>query len=327
MKIRIERREEPKQQCRFWTGRYTGPGLALYCKDKNGLRSYGVCPEETLTIGTIKDLSQVYFTSYPDNKWFLGIAPFGGKLTKIIAEFATEKEALIAKSKAEGAIRKMRISSRAWVFWLMAAILVIGFWSIPVKERGKEAAVSPVGKSQAADGLRRLPPPPSQDALQSQAVQAEPPARIDLSMLPPDSQAWGFGNPKGKPVYVFADPTCHYCGELDRALRSIGKNYFIHLYPTPIRGAAAVALVVNFACSSNPQGAWNKWMDNQTFDEKVKIEKECSSAALAAANQNIGIMKSLGFKGVPVIIRADGAAVNGAMTGDQLATWLSQSSK
>lgn len=330
MKIRIEKKET-KQRCRFWAGRHTGQGFALYCKDKKGLRAYAF---------SVKSLSGTHLviTKAPEtaddnivSPWCLGIketAHNDGHSTIVtIAMFDTEKEALAAQKCAINAIRSMRVPSRAWVYWLIAVILVVGvmvasIFSVGVVGKGGAASM---GKSQAATALQL--PPSNLPAQSYQAVPVEPPSRVNLSLLPPANHAWGFGNPKGKPLYVFSDPTCHYCGELDRALKVAGKDYYIHLYPTPVRGKDAVALVANFACSSNPQTAWSDWMESNKFDEKVQIKPECSSPALAVANSNIGIMKALGFKGVPVLIRADGAAINGAMTTDELVAWLSQSSQ
>lgn len=315
MKIKIERRTgQKKYGCKFWAGQYTGPGLVLYCKDKDGLRAYALSVNSQLEIKKTQEDNIL-------SPWCLRY----GAVT--IATFDTEKEALVALKRATNAIRSMRVPSRAWIYWLIATIFIVGVLVSSTFSAGviNKGATTTSGKSQAATAFQQSPS--SQIAPLSQAAPVEPPSSVDLSALPPDNHAWGFGNPKGKPVYVFSDPTCHYCGELDRALKAIGKDYYVHLYPTPVRGRDSIALVANFACSSNPQAAWSDWMENGKFNEKVEIKPECSSPALAVANSNIGIMKTLGFKGVPVIIRADGAAINGSMTTDELGAWLSQSSK
>jgi hypothetical protein len=322
MKIRIEKKEK-KQRCRFWAGRYTGTGLMLYCKDKDGVRAYSISKDNVLAIRKHmkNDTWELVFLA-SEYEPMRSPGP-------VVAEFATEKDAAIALKRAFNAIRSMRVPSRAWIYWLIAAIFIVGVLVSSTFSAGviNKGAATTVGKSQAATAFQQSPSNPNQFAPPSPVAPVEPPSSIDLSALPPDNHAWGFGNPKGKPVYVFSDPTCHYCGELDRALKAIGKDYYVHLYPTPVRGRDAVALVANFACSPNPQAAWSDWMENGKFNEKVEIKPECSSPALAVANSNIGIMKTLGFKGVPVIIRADGAAINGSMTTDELGAWLSQSSK
>lgn len=330
MKLRIERSGEKKHGCCFWAGQYTGPGLALFCKDKNG-----VCAHEISLLSKVKVFEPNTFQSAEvpvsiENKWVLAIVREPGASPSLISAFDTEKEAARAQKRAIKAIRSMRVPSRAWIYWLIAVIFTIGVMAVSVFSVGipGKGAAETAGKSQAANAAsQQMTAPASPFGPQLQVAPAEPPAKIDITQLPPDNHAWGFGNPKGKPVYVFSDPTCHYCGELDRALKTLGKDYYVHLFPTPVRGKDGVALVANFACSSNPQAAWDNWMENGKFDEKVEIKPECSSPALAVANSNIGIMKALGFKGVPVIIRADGAAINGSMASDELAAWLSQSTK
>lgn len=320
--IKIERK---KKSCRFWAGRYSGPGLALYCETENGIRAYPFQAGWRLQIEKPFDLSALQKEA----------RPYSLKLVKPdltqeinVASFVTEKEAELNHKKALRAIRAMRIPGRAWVYWAVGALFVVGVLAasgFTASRIGTNTGGSSVGKPDAAAVYQPSPMPPFAGPMPpSQAVAVEPPAKADVSSLPPANHAWGFGNPKGKPLYVFSDPTCHYCGQLDRALKAVAKDYYIHLYPTPVLGPQGIALVANFACSANPQKAWDDWMTSQKINEKVKIEKECSSAALDVANSNIGAMKGLGFKGVPVIVRADGAAHNGAMTGEQLVEWLSQ---
>jgi protein-disulfide isomerase len=176
----------------------------------------------------------------------------------------------------------------------------------------------PVLTSEPA-GYKRLEP-----AVPKQIVEKpEVPGFIKIASLPPAQYSWGFGNPKGTPLYVFSDPTCPACQTLTSQLRAVEKDYYIHVYPTNvIGGTKSDEIIQNLACSPNPAKSWDDWMTSGILDTKTELRKSCLEPALIVTNFNSKEFVANKFTSAPTIIREDGAVLQGTLPDDEFKMWL-----
>jgi thiol:disulfide interchange protein DsbC len=150
----------------------------------------------------------------------------------------------------------------------------------------------------AAGGARA-----ADDAGREEAAAAKsPPARVDLSSLPPEG-AVRWGDPKGPKLVVFSDFQCGYCrrlaGELEKADVSVEER------PLSIFGEASRALSEKVLCAPDPVKALHK----AYAGEQPTARKGCTARGLDA---NEAFAKAHRFSGTPVLVRAsDGAVLHG----------------
>lgn len=143
--------------------------------------------------------------------------------------------------------------------------------------------------------------------------------RVDVSAL---EQAWSIRHVKGKgsrTVYVFADPQCGYCRQLEQTL-AVMDDLTVVTFALPILGPESKRLVGAIACAADPAAAWSAWM--------LKGEKP-PAAPLAACDLSPSqalekLAKGLGITGTPTLVTADGRKKAGAMSAPQLAAWLAE---
>ena len=150
----------------------------------------------------------------------------------------------------------------------------------------------------AAGGARAAGEPGHEESAEPKS----PPARVDLSSLPPEG-AIRWGNPKGAKLVVFSDFQCGYCrrlaGELEKADVAIEER------PISIFGAASRALSEKVLCAADPAKAVHKAYAGEQPAER----KGCSAKGL---DSNEAFAKKHGFAGTPVLVRAsDGAVLHG----------------
>lgn len=232
---------------------------------------------------------------------------------RVILSLENEAEAKRAIKRLNGAL-KARKKSREWIaLAAVATMFVVGMtfataYSTSIGLRQQSFAAAPITPPAMAQQTPPSPPP-------------SPAGWVDPKTIPTATR-WSFGNPKGQPIYVFSDPQCPHCKELERALSGLKKEYLIQVYPTPRLGDDSAALIAQFACDADPAGAWSKWMASSTLNSKVEIKENCSSAGLAAADVNRKFMDQYNLLAVPTIIRQDGSVHMGSMDENSLRQWL-----
>ena len=236
-----------------------------------------------------------------------------------IGSFESEKGAQRALEKIEKALHsginfKQLLKVAIWILVVFLGIaLVAGSAKPTIKTKATESNLSPA----------------SVQPLQLTATQAGQQQGVDRRINPkvlPVSQSWKFGNPNGKPVYVFSDPDCPFCKELEGTFSPLGKDYHFMVFPVPLKGLDSLRAIEAIACSPNPPETWHKWMLSGTPFPPLKNEgAECAKLGGMAARGNLETFVSQGFNGTPTIIREDGAVQPGAMSAEDLRAWLEKS--
>jgi len=144
------------------------------------------------------------------------------------------------------------------------------------------------------------------------AARQESAANVDPAALAalPSSGAinWGRG---GQPVTVFSDMRCGYCQRLHETLANM--NVRVVERPISILGTRAISDAV--ICSRDPRRA----LTQAYAGEPLSGTGSCDTAGLDA---NEAFARTHGFTGTPVIVRADGAVIQGYRPREFLEAWL-----
>ena len=146
----------------------------------------------------------------------------------------------------------------------------------------------------------------------SRSAKTPPPAikHLDLSVLP-QSGAIAWGNPSGTTVTVFSDFRCSYCRALSNTLREMN----VRVVERPISTLGGRDLADQVYCAKNREKA----LHQAYAGEPVKSAGSCDTAGLDA---NEKFARSHGLAGTPVIVRSDGAVIEGYRPKEYLKAWI-----
>jgi thiol:disulfide interchange protein DsbC len=139
---------------------------------------------------------------------------------------------------------------------------------------------------------------------QQQSTTAAAPAKIDVSQLPVSS-AIRFVNGSGKrKMFVFSDPDCPYCKQLEGELGSI-QDATIYVFPYPLTQLHPQARAKSI-------GAWCQPDRAKAWKETVLGGKAYSGSCSNPVDSNVELgMKQLRIFSTPTIFNAEGARIEG----------------
>lgn len=129
--------------------------------------------------------------------------------------------------------------------------------------------------------------------------------RIDVKILK-DALPQALVTKKGngaRTLYLFADPYCHYCKQLEQTLEKV-DNVTIYTFVSPLLDSDE--MVEKILSSKNPEKAWRDWMTKGIQPEKASGKKEW-------VQKNAKLVEKIGLDGVPVIYFSDGSRSDGAI--------------
>jgi len=135
-------------------------------------------------------------------------------------------------------------------------------------------------------------------------------SRLSLDGLPNDG-AIVWGNQSGKTVTVFSDFRCGYCRALSNTLRSMN----VRVVERPISVLGSRDLANQVYCAKNRETA----LHQAYAGEPLRNSATCDTSGLDA---NERFARSHGLNGTPVIVRADGAMIEGYRPKEALASFI-----
>lgn len=140
--------------------------------------------------------------------------------------------------------------------------------------------------------------------------------RVDISRLPVDSTIqYGRGN-GSRLLYIFSDPDCPYCQQLEQDLATIDDiTVRIILYPLASIHPDAPAKARAIWCSADRVETWRAWMLEKRSPEPAQCE-DTPIEALLALGRELRVIST------PTIVLADGRRVSGAPSKEQLIALL-----
>ncbi|ABQ71477.1 conserved hypothetical protein (plasmid) [Rhizorhabdus wittichii RW1] len=137
------------------------------------------------------------------------------------------------------------------------------------------------------------------------------PATLSLAGLPRDGAiVWG-NKASSQSVTVFTDFRCGYC----RALTSVLRSMDVKVIERPISVLGSRDLADRVYCAKNREEALHAAYSGAPFESGGK----CDTRGLDANEQ---FARSHGLSGTPVIVRSDGAMLEGYRPKDVLEAWL-----
>lgn len=137
-------------------------------------------------------------------------------------------------------------------------------------------------------------------------------AKVDLASLPASGAIhWGPAN--GPKLVVLSDFQCGYCRKLVGELARMGAR--VEERPISIFGAESRRVSEAVLCAPDPAAAAHAAYAGQPAAPR----KTCDVSGLDA---NEAFARKHGFGGTPVIIRADGAVLQGFHTAEQLKAFV-----
>lgn len=136
--------------------------------------------------------------------------------------------------------------------------------------------------------------------------------RVDVSGLPA-AGAIVWGKPAGIPVTVFTDFQCGYC----RALAAQLEQMNVKVIERPISTLGSRDTANRVLCAREPLRALKA-----AYNREPLPPAQCDTAGLDA---NEAFARTHGFAGTPVLVRSDGAVLEGFRPREVLETWLAGS--
>jgi thiol:disulfide interchange protein DsbC len=134
-------------------------------------------------------------------------------------------------------------------------------------------------------------------------------SRVDLSQLSSKGAiVWGRG---ATSVTVFSDFHCGYCRALSQTLRTMD----VRVIEGPISVLGSRDIADRVLCSKNREAA----VHHAYAQEPLDNEGKCDTSGL---DENERFARAHGFTGTPVIVRSDGAVLEGYRPKEVLAAWL-----
>lgn len=144
--------------------------------------------------------------------------------------------------------------------------------------------------------------------------------RVDPTGLPVELALRHVSGKGTRTLYVFADPTCAFCKQLEAALAAV-PDITVHTFVVPVLGPQAKRIATAIACTPDPAAAWSAWMlrSQEPVLDSAAASCETGAAHVAAAER---LASALGITGTPTLIAADGRKNAGYLSAAQLITWL-----
>jgi len=143
----------------------------------------------------------------------------------------------------------------------------------------------------------------------SAKLRSENEPKIDTAQLNlKDAIKLGSGS---RVLYVFSDPDCPYCRQLEPVLRQL-QDATVYIFPMPLVQLHPNAKIVaeSIWCQINREHAWKSYMD-------MGIAPKASKCA-NPIDRNLALAQSLNIQGTPAIIFADGSIIPGAVPLERL---------
>ena len=143
-------------------------------------------------------------------------------------------------------------------------------------------------------------------------VVPDSPRTLSLAELPKDG-AIAWGNSAAPALTVFSDFRCSYC----RALSSVLRSMNVRVIERPISSLGSRDLSDRVYCARNQEAA----LHAAYAGEPIKPGPACNTSGLDA---NEAFAHKHGLNGTPVIVRSDGAVLEGYRPRQFLENWLKE---
>lgn len=132
---------------------------------------------------------------------------------------------------------------------------------------------------------------------------------IDFKKLPLQDAIKTVRGTGKRQLAIFSDPNCPYCKTLEANLSQL-KDVTIYTFMYPIKSQSIIPSRQVW-CSPNKEYAWKSLIQNA-------VQPTASADCANPIERNLGLGKTLGLQGTPVIIFSNGFKVTGAYPAEEI---------
>lgn len=140
--------------------------------------------------------------------------------------------------------------------------------------------------------------------------------KLDPKSLPLEQAIKTVKGDGSRVLYVFADPQCGYCRQLEKNLEGV-NNVTVYTFLLPILGPRSVADAESIWCARDRTKAWANYMAGAAPVVSSKCDNPLS--------KNAKLAEDIGIRGTPALIAENGRLVPGAMPADRIEALLRES--
>ncbi len=151
------------------------------------------------------------------------------------------------------------------------------------------------------------------------AAKADEANKIDVSTLPlADAIKVVKGDGKKRTLYLFSDPDCPFCKQLEQNMASL-TDVTIYTFLFPLEGLhpQAKQRAVAIWCAADRAKAWDAYMRQGTVPTGLPCDNP--------VERNIALGQKFGVTGTPTLVSGDGRKLPGAAPAERIAQWLDAS--
>ena len=140
-----------------------------------------------------------------------------------------------------------------------------------------------------------------------------PPQDLDAK----DAIKFGKGSRK---VYVFSDPDCQYCKQLEPELAKLqNAEVFVFMFPLVALHPNSRVVAESIWCQKDRATAWRRYVLDDVAPQSATCDNPIS--------RNLALGERLKVLGTPALVFADGTVVPGAIGVDRIEAQLAATSK
>lgn len=140
--------------------------------------------------------------------------------------------------------------------------------------------------------------------------------KIDVKALKAENAIKVVKGDGSRVMYVFADPECGYCKQLEKTLAGV-TNATIYTFLFPVLGERSMAEAQDIWCAADREKAYQ--------DHMVNGKKAASAKCDNPISENLAIGQKFGITGTPTVITAAGRMAPGAPPPDRIEALLNDS--
>lgn len=205
------------------------------------------------------------------------------------------------------------------ISWVLAAFLIGGF----VFSKGTPGNAAAPATAQIANNdetPKNILDYRAGQTMENGELKLSEPQRKDLLSI---AAKVGFPlrqiNPDGTPFYVFADPNCPHCKNLESELEKLDVKWNPIIIPVGILGDSSSAAVASIESVESPGAAAVEWK-NAIAGRSPTVLPTYEGKQKARVSQ--AFFTLLGLPGTPTLISADGRVIAQEISSSDLSHWL-----